>query len=393
MAHHVRRIPSTGPPLSSRLLRAKAAVLALAAAALLLGTPSAHADPPARPVLTDGFGLTQVADVTGTGTNFVVTVSTPEVAGEHRIRILLPRDYAAEPTRRYPVLYFLHGASDGPGNPALAYPALTAAQSMITVIPDGGLRGWYANWLDQKTAAGAQNWENFHISQVIPFIDANLRTLADKRGRAVAGISMGGFGALHYAQRHPALFSQVATFSGANELSRGHAVVRAAVVATLTNIGAPLCGSSSGTRSGARSGAGPGVGPGRAPACGLDFGPAVSSDAVFGTPYPVFDADWRWNAADPTAHMAALAGMGIALYTGDGNGNPADGEFWVESAARHSRERLDALGFPYHYVNYGNGAGWGQNCRGGHDSGCWSQDLVDYVPRLEAAFATARPAA
>ncbi|MGW0364228.1 hypothetical protein [Streptomyces sp. NPDC002990] len=96
-----------------------------------------------------------------------------------------------------------------------------------------------------------------------------------------------------------------------------HAVIRAAVVATLTNIGAPLCG----------SGSGPGG------TCGLDFGPAVSSDAVFGTPYPIFNGDWRWNAADPTAHMDQLAGMGIALYTGNGNGNgngnPADGEFWV----------------------------------------------------------------
>lgn len=374
MANNLVRTRSTRTSLSARLLRAKAVVGVLAATVLLLCTPPAHADDPAPPAMTDGFGLTQTASVTGTGTNFVLTVTTPQVAGEHRIRILLPGDYAANPAKRYPVLYFLHGASDDPANPALAYPALTASQSMITVIPDGGRRGWYANWLDQKTAAGAQNWENFHINQVIPFIEANLRTLTGKQGRAVAGISMGGFGALHYAQRHPGLFSQVATFSGANELSRNHAVTRAAVVATLTNIGAPLCGSSSG------------------PSCALDFGPSVSSDALFGTPYPFFDADWRWNAADPIAHMAALKGMGIAVYTGNGNGNPSDGEFWVQSAAQHTKERLDALGFPHHYVNYGNGAGWGANCNGGHNSGCWSQDLVDWVPRLEAAFAAA-PAA
>ncbi len=226
--------------------------------------------------MTDGFGLTQVGTATGSATNFVVTVTTPEVDGEHRIRILLPADYADRPDKRYPVLYFLHGASDDPGNPNVAYPALTAAQSMITVIPDGGRRGWCTNWLDQGTAAGAQNWENFHISQVIPFIDTNLRTVSARRARAVAGLSMGGFGALHYAQRHPGLFSQVASLSGANELSLRHAVMRAAVVATLTNIGAPLCGSSN-------------------PTCSLDFGPAVSSDAVFGTPYPVFGADWRWD--------------------------------------------------------------------------------------------------
>ncbi|MEW2632707.1 alpha/beta hydrolase-fold protein [Streptomyces sp. NPDC048389] len=362
---------ASGPLPRALLLRVKAALAALATAVLLLGAPPAQADTPAPPEMTDGFGLTQVGAATGTATNFVITVSTPEVSGEHRIRILLPADYAAGPTKRYPVFYFLHGASDDPGNPALAYPALTEARSMITVIPDGGRRGWYANWLDQKTAAGAQNWENFHIAQLIPFIDANLRTVATKQGRAVGGISMGGFGALHYAQGHPGLFSQVATFSGANELSRNHAVIRAAVVATLTNIGAPLCGSSS------------------APVCGLDFGPSVSSDAIFGTPYPVFDADWRWNEADPVAHMDRLAGMGVAIYTGNGNGDPANMEFWVESAAQHSKDRLDALGQPYHYVNYGDGSGWGEHCDGGHNSGCWSQDLVDYVPRLEAAFAAA----
>ncbi|GHF58698.1 hypothetical protein GCM10010218_45020 [Streptomyces mashuensis] len=348
----------------------------LTTALLTLAAPvtPAHADPAgAPPPLTDGFGLTQTGSVTGTATNFVVTVTTPEVSGEHRIRILLPRDYAADPNRRYPVFYFLHGASDDPGNPGVAYPALTATQSMITVIPDGGRRGWYTNWLDQKTAAGAQNWENFHIKQVVPFIDANLRTLTGRTARAVGGLSMGGFGALHYAQAHPDLFGQVASLSGANELSRNHAVMRGAVVATLTNAGAALCGPSGGAD------------------CALNFGPTVSSDAIFGTPYPFFDADWRWNAADPVANADKLARTGVALYAGNGGGNPADMEFWVESATRHVKERLDALGLPSHYVNYGNGTGWGTACKGGHTSGCWAQDLADYVPRLETAFATAVP--
>ncbi|MFJ8311337.1 MULTISPECIES: alpha/beta hydrolase [unclassified Streptomyces] len=347
----------------------KAAVAAVGAALLLLGAPPAHADAPAPPTMADGFGLTQTGAATGTATNFVITVKTAQVAGEHHIRILLPADYAANPAKRYPVFYFLHGASDDPANPYLAYPALTAATSMITVIPDGGLRGWYADWLDQNTAAGAQNWESFHINQVIPFVDANLRTLATKQGRAVAGLSMGGFGALHYAQRHPDLFSQVATFSGADDLSVDHMVMRGAVVATLTNAGAPLCGSSS-------------------PTCSLNFGPTVSSDAIFGSPYPVFNADWRWNEADPSTHMGALAGLGIAIYTGNGNGDPSNMEFWAQSAAQHAKDHLDALAHPYHYVDYGNGAGWGSHCNGGHEGGCWAQDLVDYVPRLEAAFAS-----
>lgn len=340
-------------------------------AGTLLIAPAARADDAAPPTLTDGYGLTQVGAVTGTATNFVITVTTAQVAGQHHIRILLPSGYAADPARRYPVFYLLHGAPDDPANPYLAYPALTAATSMITVIPDGGLRSWYTNWLDQTTAAGAQNWEDFHLDQVIPFIDANLRTIATKQGRAIGGISMGGFGALHYAQDHPELFGQVATFSGADDISGDEAVIRAAVVATETNAGAPLCGSSSGTT------------------CALDFGPTVSSDAIFGSPYPVLNADWRWNAADPSTHMDKLTGMGISLYVGNGAGDPTNEEFWVESAAKHVKDHLDALGLPYYYVDYGNGSTWGTQCDGGHDYGCWAQDLLDYVPRLENAFASA----
>ncbi|WP_189296103.1 alpha/beta hydrolase [Streptomyces cinerochromogenes] len=362
------------PALPARLRRWRAAGVAAVATILLMGASFApvEASAPRPPEMTDGFGLTQTGDAVGSATNFVITVTTPEVAGEHHIRILLPSDYAQHPDRRYPVLYFLHGASDDPGNPNVAYPALTAARSMITVIPDGGRRGWYTDWLDQSTAAGAQNWEHFHIDQVIPFIDANLRTDATRKARAVAGLSMGGFGSLHYAQRHPDLFGQVATLSGANELSIRHAVMRAAVVATLTNVGAPLCGSSN-------------------PTCSLDFGPTVSSDAIFGTPYPVFGADWRWDEADPVAHMDVLAraGTGVTIYTGNGAGDPAEPEFWVQSASQHAKERLDALGYPVHFVDYGDGSGWGDDCAGGHTSGCWAQDLVDFVPRLEAAFASA----
>ncbi|MEV6974039.1 alpha/beta hydrolase-fold protein [Kitasatospora sp. NPDC093806] len=362
---------TAAPP--ARLPRTRTAAAALVAGLLLLllpGVPSAHAGTPAPPPMTDGFGLTQVRAVTGSATNFVLTVTTPQVAGEHTIRILLPADYAANPDKRYPVLYFLHGASDNPANPALAFPALTAATSMITVIPDGGLRGWYTDWLDQNTAAGAQNWQTFHLNQVVPFVDANLRTLTARKSRAVGGLSMGGFGALHYAQTRPELFGHVLTMSGANDLSADEMIIRGAVVGTLTNAGTVLCGSSSGQP------------------CGLDFGPTVSSDAIFGSPYPVFNVDWRWNAADPVAHAGLLADTDIAVYTGNGNGNPADMEFWAEGTAKRLKDRLTALGLPHRFVDYGNGAGWGTACDGGHSAGCWAQDLVDYVPRLEAAFAS-----
>lgn len=360
-------------PLSFKRLRAKALTVLAAAAMTIVVTPaSAHADGPAIPTFTDGFGLTQVGTPTGTATDFTITVTTPQVAGTHEIRIFLPADYAADPTKHYPVFYLLHGVGDSP-NAFATFPALTAASasdSMITVVPDGGMRGWYTNWLEQDATTGAQNWETFHIDQVIPFIDANLRTIATKRGRAIGGISMGGFGALHYAERHPDLFSQVATFSGADDLAMN--LVRVAVVGTEVVLPGYCAISSVSSSTGT-------------PSC--DYGPVVSSDAIFGSPYPIFNADWDWYAQSPAYHANTLSGMGISIYTGNGAPTNDLREQVAEGAAQNLESSLDTLGYPSRYVDYGNGSTWGPNCDGGHDGNCWAQDLADYLPRLEQAFA------
>lgn len=367
---------------------AAAVVMAVGAIATALTGPStalADTTPTSRPVLADGYGLTQLPtppkpDVPDTAFDFVITVSTPEVQGTamndggHHIRIVLPSDYYSNPTKRYPVLYLLHGSSEL-SDPATyfrasSFPTVNSSSGMIFVMPDGGSRGWYSNWLKQNTPAGAQRWENFHINQVIPFIDANLRTAADKQHRAVAGISMGGYGAVRYAERHPDLFSQVASFSGDLDLSRSSADLRAAVVGSLTT-----------------------------------FSPPVDSDALYGTPYPfsVFYpySDVMWNDNSPGTHAAALQGIGVSFYVGNGGGGAVPPtqdpyndnlflEWWLPGAAEHFKNALNAAGVPYYYVNYGDGTGtpWA-DCRGGHNSRCWNQDLVDYIPRLQQAFGTA----
>ncbi|GGT74262.1 hypothetical protein GCM10010272_17170 [Streptomyces lateritius] len=91
-------------------------------------------------------GLTQVTSAassapTNTDANFVITVKSAEVHGEQNIRIILPSDYAANPGKRYPVLYFLHGSPDDPSMPFYGNTALTGASGMITIVPDGGNRG------------------------------------------------------------------------------------------------------------------------------------------------------------------------------------------------------------------------------------------------------------
>ncbi|MDQ0984494.1 S-formylglutathione hydrolase FrmB [Streptomyces sp. V2I9] len=345
-----------------------------AVATVVAPAGSAGASGPATspPTMPDGFGLTQVGAAVGDAHDFYLTVNTPQVKGEQHIKIILPSGYYDDPDRRYPVMYFLHGSPDDPVHQT--YPALKTSDRMITVIPDGGPRGWYANWLNQKTAAGAQNWETFHLDQVIPFIDANLRTIPTKKGRAIAGVSMGGFGAFHYAQARPDLFRHTASLSGDIDLSARSMDLRLAVVATLIDAQGAACASASGVCDPADS----------------PYKPGVDSDAAFGSPYPVFNADWRWNQVDPSQHMAKLAngGVSVSIYVGDGGGSITDLEFWVAGAAKNVKAAMDALGMSYYYVNYGDGAAWGTQCNGGHNGGCWEQDLRDLIPRLEREFAS-----
>ncbi|WP_175410270.1 alpha/beta hydrolase family protein [Streptomyces sp. TRM64462] len=357
------------------------AVLALAAvggpaAAAPAGAPTGQSGPaapsapsaPAIPVFTDGYGLTQVPGATEvhSATDFTITVTTPQVSGPHKIRVFLPSGYAADPDKRWPVTYFLHGGG-GTVNDAAAAPALRS-DKMITVVPDGGLKGWYADWVMQNTAEGAANWETFHLTQVVPFIDANLRTIPDRDHRAVVGLSMGGFGSLHYAEARPDLFGHVAALSGGIDF--GMWQIRAAVLATELNLPGAWCAVST-------SGSGQCVG----------YGPYVDSDAIFGSPYPVFNADRVWKAVDPAApaNLAKLAGTGITLYTGDNDVIDAH----TAAASKTVKARLDGLGIPSRLVAYGNGASLAPTCNGGHNYGCWGPALADYVPRLEAAFAAA----
>ena len=98
-------------------------------------------------------------------------------------------------------------------------PVCRSSSSCPTSGFDGDGGGWFADWFNAG-AGGPPMWETFHIDQLVPWIDANLRTIPARSGRAVAGLSQGGFGSLSYAARHPDLFTSAAAFSGACEIDR-----------------------------------------------------------------------------------------------------------------------------------------------------------------------------
>src|SRR4051795_5534797 len=132
------------------------------------------------------------------------TLQTPALRDPTGVRVLLPAGYGSDPRRRYPALYLLHGA-DSDYQSWTRYgdaQAITAHAAMIVVMPDGGSDGWYTDWYEGDRPVQPR-WETYHVGELVPWIDATYRTLAARRGRAIAGPSMGGYGALAYAARHP----------------------------------------------------------------------------------------------------------------------------------------------------------------------------------------------
>jgi putative tributyrin esterase len=125
--------------------------------------------------------------------------------------IVLPVGYHAS-ARRYPVLYLLHGHGGGHRNwmertNLLAY---TARLPLIVVLPDGG-NSWYTN----SAARPSEKFEDYVAREVPAYVDQHFRTLTFREARYVAGLSMGGYGALKLALKHAARFSLAGSFSGA----------------------------------------------------------------------------------------------------------------------------------------------------------------------------------
>ena len=131
------------------------------------------------------------------------------------VNVLLPSGYDEQPDRHWPVVYLLHGGSEDHRYWVERGQAveLMGDRGWIVVMPDGGSNGFYTNWWNGG-AGGPPRWEDFHIGELVPAIDAAYRTRPERESRAIAGVSMGGFGALSYGARHPDLFGAVASISG-----------------------------------------------------------------------------------------------------------------------------------------------------------------------------------
>ena len=246
-----------------------------------------------------------------------LTLSTSALAKPTKVRILLPAGYAAQREHSYPVLYLLHGASGDRTSWTSAGQGeaeqLTAKLPLIVVMPDGGLGGFYTNWFNNG-AGGKPRWEDWHVKQLIPWVDRHYRTLDARRERAIAGLSMGGFGAFTYASRHPDLFTAALSLSGAVDPTTP-----------------------------------PGVGPSVIDAISASDGAAPGS--LWG---PFATQEVRWRAHDPYDLAENLRGLALWLRTGNGQpGGPFGGgptldliEAGVFAMATSVHTRLDGARHP-----------------------------------------------
>ena len=156
--------------------------------------------------------------------------------------VYLPAGYdasaALHPAKRYPVLYFLHGLGDNEqtlfnGGGWTLLDDLRNQHKMgdfLIVCPEGR-RSFYIN-----SADGSVRYNDFFLQEFLPHIEGKYRILRGRAGRAISGISMGGYGALRFAFAHPELFSAVSAQSAALITESPQALDSA------SGTGAPLAG-------------------------------------------------------------------------------------------------------------------------------------------------------
>jgi S-formylglutathione hydrolase FrmB len=135
---------------------------------------------------------------------------------ELRYGVYLPPSYASSPNKKYPVLYFLHGLFEDEmrwstrGQTDQIMNRMIAEGKIgefIVAIPNGGT-SFYTNTRD-----GSEKWEDAVVTEFIPLIESSYRVNATRATRGISGTSMGGYGALKIAMKHPDLFGSASAHS------------------------------------------------------------------------------------------------------------------------------------------------------------------------------------
>ena len=267
-----------------------------------------------------------------------LTIASTALGRTASVRLLLPTRFAAEPDRRWPVLYLLHGCCDSYDSwtRSTDLEKLTAGSDLLVVLPEGGRAGFYSDWV-----GGRPGWETFHLDELLRILGDAYRAGSP---RAIGGLSMGGLGALAYAARHPGLFRAAASFSGVvhTRLSRLQSENYRALLR----------------------------------AEGED------ENALWGDPVQQADV---WAAHNPYDLAPKLRGTALFVSVGTGRPGPLDGPTASSSATEASlatenvalARRLRSLGIPARFDFYGPGT---------HTWPYWQRELHRAWPMFRQAL-------
>ncbi len=172
----------------------------------------------------------RTAGAQGGGVTHVDTIPAPSLRtnllgdpDERLATVYLPPSYSRNRSRRYPVVYLLHGfAADHRAFMKGAYQNLNIRISMDSLIKAGLARemivvtpsarnAFDGSFYSNSVTTG--NWEDFIVKDLVAYMDGRYRTIRSRTGRGLAGHSMGGFGTLRIGMRHPETFSALYALS------------------------------------------------------------------------------------------------------------------------------------------------------------------------------------
>ncbi|MFD8686325.1 alpha/beta hydrolase [Streptomyces sp. NPDC059651] len=192
-------------------------------AALLFTLVSIPAAPAAAsaaspPVATGGLASSRGAEVVAVTQvaerQVDLSVRSPALGGRTvNVRLLTPDGWDPDDrSRRWPTLWLLHGCcGDYTSWTAQTDVARTESlRNVLVVMPEAGWNGWYSDWWNYGRGDDPA-WETFHTKELRLLLE---RGWGASSNRVVAGLSMGGQGALLYAARHPGMFKAAAAYSG-----------------------------------------------------------------------------------------------------------------------------------------------------------------------------------
>jgi len=180
-----------------------------------------------------------------------IKVHAPSIEGnlegesaDRDVLVVLPPSYAASPKRRYPVVYALHGYSIGAEQwskeihlaEASAGAFAKGAREMILVLPDSKT---IHNGSMYSSSMTTGDFETFVSCDLIRYIDAHYRTIADRQSRGLAGHSMGGYGTARIGMRHPDMYGAIYMMSPCCLSARTAGTIDPAAAATLEALKSP----------------------------------------------------------------------------------------------------------------------------------------------------------